>query len=291
MTRQIRVPGLLDVIRTDDAETIRKLADHPALDRDFEAQGPLINRLLASRVRRGLRSAMGPLPSALMRDDETRMDVQASLREKFRAGNWDEAGVGNLASYVRGADTRPVGELAQEVVGRVLDSEYRANEDTWDAATKVQRHLRGRNPILRIIRWLSGELMRAQNVLSRASRNDGASVHGTGVAVHNLVDSLDWMHEAWADPGRRQRLTPLAAAHAAIRAPHTVLRAGAYDTDILGGTLAPGTIVALDTRKAANRSMDAHLAFLGSSWSGCPAEAWTMALLEEVWRQAGEDDA
>jgi hypothetical protein len=35
--------------------------------------------------------------------------------------------------------------------------------------------------------------------------------------------------------------------------------------------------------------MDAHLAFLGDSWSGCPAEAWVMALLEEVWRQAGEE--
>ena len=289
MTRQIRVPGLLDVIRTDDAELIRSLADHEALDRDFEARGPLINRLLAGRVRRGLRSAMGPLPSAMMRDDRTRAQVQTELREKFRVGNWDEAGVGNLGAYVSGADTRPVGELTQEVVGRVLDGEYRANEETWDAATKVQRHLSSRNPILRIIRWLSGELMRAQNVLSRASRNDGASVHGTGVAVHNLVDSLNWMREAWAEPGLRTRLTPLTAARAAILAPETVLRAGAYDTDIVGGTLAPGTLVALDTRKAASRSMDAHLAFLGDSWSGCPAEAWVMALLEEVWRQAEED--
>jgi len=289
MTRQIRVPGLLNVIRTDDADTIRTLANHPALDRDFEAKGPLINRLLAARVRRGLRSAMGPLPSALMRDDEARAQSQADLRERFKPGNWDAAGVGNLASYVQGADSRPVGELAQEVVGRVLDSEYRANEDTWEAATKVERHLRARNPILRIIRWLSGELMRAQNVLSRASRNDGASVHGTGVAVHNLVDSLDWMRAAWTDHGRRERLTPQTAAHAAIRAPHTVLRAGAYDTDLLGGTVAPGTLVAFDTRKAAERGMDAHLAFLGDSWSGCPAEAWVMALLEEVWRQAGED--
>ncbi len=291
MTRQIRVPGLLNVIRTDDPELIRTLADHPALDRDFEAKGPLINRLLAARVRRGLRSAIGPLPSALMRDDEARTKTQADIRERYKPGNWDDPGVGNLASYVQGAGSRPVGELAQEVVGRVLDSEYRSNEDTWDAATKVQRHLQGRNPILRIIRWLSGELMRAQNVLSRASRNDGASVHGTGVAVHNLVDSLDWMRAAWADPSRRARLTPKTAAHAAIRAPHTVMRAGAYDTDLLGGTLKPGTLVALDTRKAASRGMDARLAFLGDSWSSCPAEAWVMALLEEVWRQAEEDAA
>ena len=112
MTRQIRVPGLLNIIRTDDAEVIRTLADHPALDRNFEAKGPLINRLLAARVRQGLRSAMGPLPSALMRDDAARKKSQADLRERYTPGDWDDPGVGNLASYVQGADSRPVGEIS-----------------------------------------------------------------------------------------------------------------------------------------------------------------------------------
>ena len=288
MTRQIRFPGIVDVIRTDDPDTIRTLASHAALDRGFEPRGPLVNRLLAGRVRRALRSGDAPLPSALMRDDADRKAEQARLRETFAAGNWDDATVEALAEYVRGRDTRPVGELAQEVIGLVFTPTYNSDEEVWDAATKVEFHLRSWNPVLRLVRWLSGELYRAQKILTRAADGNAAAVHGTGVAVHNLVQSLDWLRSARADAGRARRLTPVTAARASLQAPQTVVRAGAYSTDLPGGTVSPGTIVALDTRKAASRAMDTDLAFLGSSWSRCPADVWVVALLEEVWRRSGE---
>lgn len=288
MTRQIRIPLIIDVIRTDEPDVIRGLADNRALDRGFEPRGPLLNRVLSGRVRRALRTSRKALPSALMRADADRTEAQKVLRQKFVAGSWDDQTVTALADYVRGETARPAGELAQEVIGRVFDQSYGANEDTWDAARVMEFHLRSWNPIKRLVRWLSGELVRAQNTLTRAADGNASSVHGTGIAVHNLVESLDLMRDDWADPAQRDRLTPRTAALSALLAPRTVMRAGAIDADVLGGTLKPGTLVALDTRAAAGRGMNADIAFLSDSWSACPAEAWVVALLEEVWRRAGE---
>ena len=170
----------------------------------------------------------------------------------------------------------------------MFDPAYGSDDEVWEAARKVEFHLRSWNPLLRLVRWLSGDLQRAQKVLTRAAGGDAASVHGTGVAVHNLVESLEWMRTARADRARAVRLTPVTAARAALRAPQTVVRAGVRDADLSAGTVRAGTIVALDTRAAATRSMDADLAFLAGSWSGCPADAWVLALLEEIWRRSGE---
>ena len=46
MSRSLRIPGLIDLIRTDARSEIRDLAVDGRLDRRFEARGPLINRIL-----------------------------------------------------------------------------------------------------------------------------------------------------------------------------------------------------------------------------------------------------
>ncbi len=287
MARHIRIPLLADLILTDDPNEIRQLAEHTLLDRGFRARGPLINRLLARRVKSALSLERTALPSAQMRNNPDRQQTSAKLTKMFAPGNWDVETLEQMANHVRGATTRPAGELAQEVVGRVFDPDYAANKETWEAARLVEAHLQSRNPFRRLLRMMTGALPRAQSILGRAARGDTGAVHGTGIAVHNLVLSLDRMQIAWADETLRARLTPEQAALRAIAAPRTVMRAGAGHGDTVGGRVRPVTLVAMNTREAVDKAMDADLAFLGSSWSRCPAERWVMALLAEIWRQAG----
>lgn len=288
MARHIRIPLLADLILSDDPDEIRQLADHVALDRGFQSRGPLINRLLARRVKTALQLDGAPLPSAQMRDDAERQQTSEKLAGMFAPGNWDDETLAQMAALVRGDTTRPAGELAQQVVGRVFDPSYTATADTWEAAQAIETHLQSRNPIMRLLRKIVGTLYTAQRKLGRAAGDDKSAVHGTGIAVHNLVLSLERLQATWADQTQRARLSPEEAAMSVIAAPRTVMRAGAGDGDTVGGPVRPVTLVALNTRAAAGKAMDADLAFLGSSWSRCPAEQWVMALLAEIWRRAGE---
>lgn len=288
MARHIRIPLLADLILTDEPDDIRQLANHDALDRGFQSRGPLINRMLARRVKSTLSLDGAPLPSAMMRDSPDRQDISGKLSDMFRPGSWDSRTLAQMAAYVRGDLSRPAGELAQEIIGRVFDPRYAANHETWDAAKTLEAHLQSFNPIQRVARFVSGALKTAQGVLARASGGDTGAVHGTGIAVHNLALSLDRLREAWADETLRSRLSPDQAAARAIVAPRTVMRAGARHCDSVGGRVRPVTLVAMNTREAAATGMNVDLAFLGSSWSRCPAEQWVMALLAEIWNQAGD---
>ena len=287
MARHIRIPLLADLILTDDPEEIRQFANHGALDRGFRPRGPLVNRLLARRVSSALSLDGDPLPSAMPRRNPERQQISQNLTKKFEPGKWDQDTLSQMAGYVRGDQDRPAGELAQEVIGRVFAPDYSATSETWGAAKVIEDHLQSFNPVQRIIRFLSGALKAAQQELGRASNGDTGAVHGTGIAVHNLALSLDRLRDAWTDEKLRSSLTPEQAALRAITAPRTVMRAGAHHCDSIGGRVRPVTLVAMNTRAASGAGMDAELAFLGSSWSRCPAEEWVMALLAEVWKQAG----
>ena len=50
MSRSLRIPGLIDLVRADTRSDIRGLANDSRLDRRFEARGPLINRILVERI-------------------------------------------------------------------------------------------------------------------------------------------------------------------------------------------------------------------------------------------------
>ncbi len=288
MARHIRIPLIADLILTDDADEIGQLADHAALDRGFRPRGPLINRILAHRVRSALSLGGNPLPSAMMRDDPERRRMSQDIADKFAPGNWDTDTLTQMVGYVRGDLSRPVGELAQQITGRVFDPTYAASAETWDAAKAIETHLQSFNPLRRLIAFLSGALRDAQGVLGQAAKGDKGAVHGTGIAVHNLALSLERLQAAWADQRLRAHLTPEQAALRVIAAPRTVMRAGKRQSDTIGGRVRPVTLVAMNTRRAAGAGMDADLAFLGSSWSRCPAQHWVMALLAEIWKQAGE---
>ena len=83
MSRSLRIPGLVDLIRTDARSEIRDLAVDGRLDRRFEARGPLVNRILLQRVRSVLRVDGVPLPSVAPRGDAG----APSARRRSRRGS------------------------------------------------------------------------------------------------------------------------------------------------------------------------------------------------------------
>ncbi len=47
---RLRIPGIVDLATVSERAAVREAAANPSLDRQFIPSGPLINRLLMSRV-------------------------------------------------------------------------------------------------------------------------------------------------------------------------------------------------------------------------------------------------
>ena len=91
MSRSLRIPGLIDLVRADTRSDIRGLANDSRLDRRFEARGPLINRILVERIRNVLRIDGVPLPSVAPRQDAERVRTQDALTAAARSLRRDAA--------------------------------------------------------------------------------------------------------------------------------------------------------------------------------------------------------
>ncbi|RLP26169.1 hypothetical protein [Mesorhizobium sp. YM1C-6-2] len=291
MTRRLRIPGLVDLIRIDDPAVIAAASADARLDRDFSGGGPLINRWIAGRIRRSLRTPTAPLPSVSPRDHPGRAEQQAALQSRLGAlvskGAVATDHVAELAAYVRGE--RPesaVGPLVQEAIGRLFADRYSSSDHTWRAACVLDAAPRNMNP-LRALWWaVTGALRRAQHVLSDAAGGDSAGVHATAVAVHSLVRSLRQMRRLWLEPGLRDRITTDAAVMRSLRAPESVPRRWSAPASTIWGNLPAGTLALFELDAARARDPDADIIFMAASWSRCPAAAWTTALLKDVWKRA-----
>ena len=290
MGARIRIPGLIDVLRSGSPGEILAAADHPALARGAEVSGPLLNRLILWRTRRGLRAAAGPLPSALPREDTGRAQAQEALAERLdptrSSALWDEETLDGLAEAARGTARRPVGELAQEAVGRLFRPDYRATSETWSAARTLDGSLRSNNPILRLWWLVTRAVPRAQRTLSEAVGGDLAGVHATGIAVHTLARAVERLAEIYRDRQLRETLSTKAVLGRALTAPEAVLRQAVGTAETPLGPVEGGTLVVFQTQAAAARSADRRVAFLSESWSFCPAHTLVPALLREIWRRA-----
>ncbi len=294
MTRRLRIPGLVDLIRIDDPAVIAAASSDARLDRDFSGGGPLINRWIAGRIRRGLRTPTAPLPSVSPRDHPGRAERQAALQSRLGVLVSDGAvateHVAELAAYVRGE--RPesaVGPLVQEAVGRLFAERYSGSDHTWRAACVLDAAPRNMNP-LRALWWaITGAVGSSRRVLSTAVGDDAAGVHATAVAVHSLVRSLRQMRRLWLEPGVRERITADAAVTRSLRAPESVPRRWSAPASTVLGNLPAGTLALFELDAA--RARDPDIVFMAASWSRCPAAAWTTALLKDVWKRAQSGEA
>jgi hypothetical protein len=293
MTRRIRIPGVIDLVRLDEPPAIDAVSEDARLDRDFAGPGPLLNRWIARRVRRNLRVDGKPLPSVAPRGYTGRAENQASLERELSKRLADNAlpsdQVDRLAAYIRGDIAEDaLGPIAQEAIGRLFVKSYAATNATWRSALVFDAAPRTMNPFQLLAWHLSGAIERSRDRLARAVDGNPAGVHATGIAVHSQVRSLRAMRELWLEPGVRDRTDAEAAVTRSLRAPKTALRRWSAPASTVHGEMRPGTLTMFELEKANTRRPGPEMVFMTDSWSYCPAYRWITSLLLNVWQRAAE---
>ena len=289
---RIHIPALVDLLPISDPAQIAMLADDARLDRDYIAKGPLLNRIILGRIRKDLVWDGAPFPPVAPRGPVRPLPAQAELEARLAevaaglAG--DDSALGGLAAYVRGDG--PVGDagpLAQQAVGRLFDPGYQADDASWKAALTLDAAPRSFNPI-QIVWWaLTGAIPKSRALLAEKVGGDPSGIHGTGIAVHNIVAGLKAMRKLW-NSGANRRLPPAGAAAQSLVAPQQVIRQPRKAGLCIAGAFGPTTLVMLQLDKAHTQRPTAELAFMAQSWARCPAHAWVLALLAGTWRVAQE---
>jgi hypothetical protein len=282
MAKRIHLPGLVDLATVEDKVELRALAADDRLDRGGKLPGPLVNRLLMGHAARTLRFGGKLLPTIASRDEPQRAASQAALRARLDPAKplWDDATIAALVAAVRGikgADA--IGPATQQAIGRLFDPQYIGDAESWQAALDLDAGLR--RPLRGLMLLLSGRLARARDQLSRRVGGDLAGVHGTGLAVHNLVRGFETMRDLW----RRQ---PRPSADDAVRqclyAPVTALRQATSRGSTAIGDVRAGTVVRLQLDAVRAQSPgDPEVVFMAGTWAECPAIAFVPALLRAVW--------
>jgi hypothetical protein len=290
MARHIRFPGIVDVVLVSDPAEIRALNEERAIDRNFVARGPLVNRLITARIRRWFQIRGERLPSLVPRGDVVRAERQSELAAKLApsAGRlWTDAQIDALAAYVSGgsdADTASI--MTQQIVGNLFDPRYRADQATWKAARMIDRFRDGFSPI-QIVWQLTGQLRRARDLMVERAQGDRWCMHGTAIGVHGIVHALDRMRQLRAAPTARslsgdavlgQCLAP------PTRVPRTVETR--LETPVVDGSLREGAVLVLQLATAAAQAPDAETVFMRGHWNACPAHAFVTRLLLTVWRRS-----
>lgn len=291
MTRRTVFPRVVDILRTDDPATIHALVVEPRLDRDFDGNGPLLNRAIMGRILQAFCFHGKRFSAVAPRDDAERQlrqtKLEAHLAARLAAGQPAPSQLDALAAYVRGETAEDsVGPVVQQAIGLLFSDSYVGTRLTWAAACTVDAAPRTMNPIRRIAWALSHALDRAQKELARGVDGDPSGMHATGVAVHSLVRSLQAMRALWADPAIRAAATPQSAAFRSLRAPTSVLRRCRARAMTTSGELFEGTLVLLDLEAAREKDPGPGIIFLTGTWAQCPAHAWVPALLRAVWERA-----
>lgn len=279
----MRIPGLVDLVKTADPRRVAALAGDERLDRRFDREGPLFNRFLAGRIRSTLQVNGKRLPALDARASPGRAEAQRLLEQRLAAAAFEERHLDALVAYVRGERDAPaLGPLVQEAVGSLFRPGFRATPESWAAAVQLEAAPRTFNP-LRLLAWrATGRTSKARGVLAKGVGTDPLAVHGVAIAVHSLVRSFEALRAQAMSAGFG--LAPEEAVAQSIVAPENVLRQAAEPGDTAAGKVRRGTIVQLRLREAA--AGDSGLAFMKESWSRCPAHDWVPRLMMEVWARA-----
>ena len=287
--RAVRIPMLVDLISTAEPDEIVTLGSDARLDRRFEATGPLLNRLILHRVRRVLQVNGDPLPPVARAADPTRQQRQIALETRLANAPLGGDALPRLADYVRGTGSSArLGVDAQQAIGSLFDPAYAATPASFTAACVLSGSVRGFASPRAWLWKLTGRVGRARALLATMAGGDPSGVHATGIAVHNVVESLKRMRKLAASAGALQRYAPDEAASLCLSAPETVLREATRAGSNAVARFRSGTLVLLRLEDARARNLRPEMGLMRGSWSQCPAHRWVPRLLAAVWRKAGE---
>ncbi|HEY2466567.1 MAG TPA: hypothetical protein VGI45_01840 [Terracidiphilus sp.] len=289
--KRIRIPGIVDIVSSDDGTEIEALAQDPNLDRAYGDHSIVTNGKILQRVQDTLQIGGRPFPTVSARCAEGRAAAQEGLWRRLTslsahyAEGPDE--LESLAGFVRGVGSDDAcGPLVQQVVGQLFSPNFKATAESWNAALVLNQAPRSLN--LPLLAWwkITGKIGKAKQLLSEMVAGDLAAVHAIGVALHNIVTGVNLMRQLYNAPSNRTVLSPEAAGGRCIFAPPSVLRQPLTANGSASGELETGTVVILNLQNANEKMPNSDLAFLRNTWSQCPAEQWVPALFEGIWRRA-----
>jgi hypothetical protein len=292
MATSIYIPGLLRLVVLKKPAEIVAANAAAGVDRLLTGRGGFFNRLIISKLE-PFRTAGGqPWPAFCPRSDPIRAKRQDELEQRLSHVEPNLARISGeiaeLAGFVRGGSTtRPVGLVVQQAVGRLFFDDYRATNDSYGAAVLLSDWLAA-GPVKTLRLRLSGRLQPAIETITGQARGDLACAHATGLAFHNIVESMTLMRRLAGSGGTLGRLSPAEATARTLRGPGRVLREvqGAA-VQALGIRLRERSLVILALEDARKNGAGADLFFFSGEWNRCPAHALVPAMLAEVWRAAG----
>jgi len=213
----------------------------------------------------------------------------ASLNAKAPALKSGPEELEGIASWIKGTSNESeLGILVQQIVGSLFSDSYTATSESWDAALVLDAAPRSNNPLKLLLWWLTGRLRNAKTLLASKVNGDLAGVHGTGIALHNIVRSLQHMRGLYSNIGLRSSLSSEEVSRQCLFAPAGVLRQATAAGEIARCPFRKGTLFIAALGEAQKNFQSEEVVFLSDSWSRCPADQWVPALLEGVWRRATE---
>jgi hypothetical protein len=289
--KRTHIPGIVDLVFSDDSSEIEEFARDIRLDRAYADHSLLTNRQVLERVQNTLQIGGEPFPTVAARCAQGRAEAQTALWQRLSALAPALASgppeLENLAALVRGqGDPDACGILVQQVVGRIFVPGFTATQESWNAALVLNEALRTINLAELAVWAITDKVDEAKQLLAGLVEGDLAGVHAIGIAVHNIVSGVNLMREFYSDPSNRNALTAEAAATRCIFAPASILRQPTATTPSAAGDLATSTLIVFNLQDANAKAPNADLAFLRGTWSQCPAEQWAPALLAGIWRRA-----
>ncbi len=288
--KRTRIPGLIDVIKLDSPEEIDEMGQSACIDRSFEPPHPIVNGLILRHILDVLSFRGKRFPTISAKDAPGRAREQnllwSSLSDKAALLKEGRSELLGLAGWVKGTgNENELGILVQQIVGRAFNQSYTATQESWAAALVLGDASHSINPVMNYWWRVTGKVSRAKSLLASKVNGNLAGVHGTGIALHNVVKAFQHMRGLYIDIGLRSSLSPEDVSRQCLFAPAVVLRQATGDGEIAGCPFSEGSLFIVALADAQKHHESEDVVFLNNSWSRCPGEQWVPALLEGVWRR------
>ncbi len=211
--KRVHIPGIVDIVTSDDAAEIESFAQDPNLDRAFSDHSVLANGAILQRVLEVLQIGGNPFPTVSPSNAPGRAEAQNALWNRLNslapACSAGPEQLESLAAFVRGVGPDDsCGILVQQLVGRLFAADFQATQASWDAAVLLDQAVHTLNP--GVIAWLalSKQADQAKQLLSDMVGGDLAAVHAVGIALHNIVSGVNLMRQLYCDSTSRDGADP-----------------------------------------------------------------------------------
>ncbi len=295
MARYVRFAGLASIVVVDNDKEVDALLDHPDLDRTYTLEGPVLNRLMISRLRHALFRDGRALLSFQPREDGKRRAAQSALAERLDAiaqhRPWTDEALAALAAYVTtgtGRDTA-LAALAYAMAYPFIPPDDTAKPLPFEPARFLrlfglyERLQLARSPWKGLPSRLFGADRHASREILQMTGGDDYGSHAVGITLANSVLILEHLRTHFADSPSGGVLpfdwTKVRTAPAVV----TRQNRAACKVPGIPDEVPSNSLFLLKMRQALRPDSPAGYEFASKHWSYCPASRYLEAVFTRVY--------